>query len=65
MGEEALVVDANGLIYPCFHRRDIILGRLPAAGKEAAAIKDWPSSMPSTIRQARCFGEHFVSLFAR
>lgn len=62
MGTGGLVVDADGSVYPCFHRHDLKAGNL--------LVDPWPElrdrleeSGPALIG-APCFGEHCLSMFA-
>jgi MoaA/NifB/PqqE/SkfB family radical SAM enzyme len=61
MGSAACVVDCDGSVYPCFHRRDIIAGDI---------LRDTPADVVRELRSsavrvsdASCYGEHCVSLF--
>ncbi len=62
MGTSALVIDADGSVYPCFHRHDLRAGNLLA--------EDWPlirerlQAAAEELAAAPCFGEHCLSLFA-
>lgn len=62
MGHSALVVDADGTVYPCFHRHDLVAGNL---------LSDpWPridgalKEMGAALIGGPCFGEHCLSMFA-
>ncbi len=62
MGTQGLVIDADGSVYPCFHRHDLQAGNL---------LEDpWPSIQANLERvgpgllSAPCFGEHCLSMFA-
>jgi len=60
-GEKGLVIESDGRVYPCFHRRDIILGNI--------LTNDWTdifAKLKEKIREiekAECFGEQCVSMF--
>jgi radical SAM protein with 4Fe4S-binding SPASM domain len=62
MGSRGLVIDADGSVYPCFHRRDLCAGNL--------LTHDW-SDIAKRLEQqgqelegAPCFGEYCLSMFA-
>lgn len=57
----ALVVDADGSMYPCFHRRDLCCGS--AFGDEFSTSMAALSSAYSELICAPCFGEHCISLY--
>lgn len=61
MGEIALVIDSDGTVYPCFHRRDLSCGQVfrDSPGDIAARL----STAAGEVRDCSCFGEHCVSLF--
>jgi MoaA/NifB/PqqE/SkfB family radical SAM enzyme len=60
-GEKSLVIESDGGVFPCFHRRDTILGNILTI--------DWNDMFTKLkekrreIEKAECFGEHCVSLF--
>ena len=61
MGSKALVVDSDGSVYPCFHRRDLFAGNITA--DPAARIQRELDTAAEEISPAPCYGEHCVSLF--
>ena len=62
MGNSGLVIDADGSVYPCFHRRDLCAGNLIVHPWET--IEKNLKGMGKELQGAPCFGEHCVSLFA-
>ena len=62
MGSETLVLDCDGSVYPCFHRRDLGAGSILECA--APAIGARLSVAAVAVSHAPCFGEHCVSLFA-
>lgn len=62
MGSEALVLDCDGSVYPCFHRRDLGAGGI--LDLSAAELGARMSAAAGAVSRATCFGEHCVSLFA-
>jgi len=61
MGSQALVLDCDGAVYPCFHRRDLKAGNLFKSHEEVI-LKNLEYSSRE-VCDARCYGEHCVSLF--
>ena len=61
MGNQGLVIDADGSVYPCFHRRDMCAGNLIVHPWEA--IEKNLKRFGEELRTAPCFGEHCLSLF--
>ena len=61
MGDAACVVDADGSVFACFHRRDLPAGRLGV--DPPRRIAELLAAAHREVRDARCFGEHCVSLF--
>ena len=62
MGRRSFVIDSDGAVYPCFHRRDLKAGgilRDPVAG-----IRESLARSTRALSDAPCYGEHCVSLFA-
>lgn len=62
MGTRGLVIDADGSVYPCFHRHDLRAGNLledPWDVIRANLERDGPALLPGP-----CFGEHCLSMFA-
>ena len=62
MGRDAVVIDANGDAMPCFHRRDLIAGNVLDEDPERVILNVFERGREAA--DARCFGEHCVSLFA-
>jgi len=62
MGSSGLVIDADGSVYPCFHRRDLCAGNLIVHPWET--IEQNLKGMVGEVQDARCYGEHCVSLFS-
>jgi MoaA/NifB/PqqE/SkfB family radical SAM enzyme len=62
MGSSGLVVDADGTVYPCFHRHDLVAGNLLSDPwpRIDASLKE----MGAALIGAPCFGEHCLSMFA-
>lgn len=60
MSGNALVVDADGRMYPCFHRRDMDCG-CAWSQEYSAALAAWRATVPHTL-PAPCFGDHCLSL---
>ncbi|MCX6357685.1 MAG: radical SAM protein [Candidatus Aureabacteria bacterium] len=61
MGSDTLVLDADGMVYACFHRRDLAAGNILEEPPEAIAAK--LRAAASRVCTAPCYGEHCVSLF--
>ncbi len=62
MGRRSFVIDSDGAVYPCFHRRDLKAGgilRDPLPG-----IRESLARSARLLASAPCYGEHCVSLFA-
>lgn len=62
MGTSGLVIDADGSVYPCFHRRDLWAGNLLVHPWEQ--IEDRLRTVGRDLGGASCFGEHCLSMFA-
>jgi MoaA/NifB/PqqE/SkfB family radical SAM enzyme len=62
MGTHGFVIDADGAVYPCFHRRDLLAGNLLHDPWEV--IVERLNSVGEPLLGAPCFGEHCLSLFA-
>jgi MoaA/NifB/PqqE/SkfB family radical SAM enzyme len=62
MGSNGLVIDADGSVYPCFHRRDLCAGNLIVHPWET--IEQNLKGMVGEVVNANCYGEHCVSLFS-
>ncbi|MFA6450378.1 MAG: radical SAM protein [bacterium] len=60
MGSGAVVIDADGAVYPCFHRRELECGNI--LRDELAEVLDRSAAHSAVLSDARCFGEHCVSL---
>jgi MoaA/NifB/PqqE/SkfB family radical SAM enzyme len=60
MGTGAVVIDADGSVYPCFHRRELECGNI--FRDELAEILHKSEKFSSELSKAQCFGEHCVSL---
>lgn len=60
-GEKSLVIDSNGDVYPCFHRRELVAGNV----FETNWIDMFKKlrTLRKKNKNADCFGEHCVSLF--
>lgn len=62
MGTQGMVIDADGSVYPCFHRHDLKAGNL--------LVDPWPSIHEKLVRageelyHAPCFDEQCLSMFA-
>jgi MoaA/NifB/PqqE/SkfB family radical SAM enzyme len=63
MGSSRVIVDWNGQVYPCFHRRDLCAGNVHDAPVASILGKIHRDAVPA-IQGAACFGEHCISLFA-
>lgn len=61
MGREAFVVDCDGEVFPCFHRRDLPAGNI--LKKTPVEIAAELKAAARVVGKARCYGEHCVSLF--
>ena len=61
MGRGALVVDCDGSVYPCFHRRDLSCGNI-LRGAEETVFRRLGEAATVTA-SAPCYGEHCLSLF--
>lgn len=62
MGTMGLVVDADGAVYPCFHRQDLGCGNL--LDHPWDAIRARLAHVGPELQAAPCFGEHCLSMFA-
>ena len=62
MGTSGMVIDADGSVYPCFHRRDLCAGNLIVHPWET--IEANLGVMGKQLQGANCFGEHCVALFS-
>ena len=61
MGTDACVVDADGTVYPCFHRRDLSCGNI--IGDPPDVVMRRLAEFGLSVSDAHCFGRHCVSLF--
>ena len=62
MGTGTVVIDSNGDVMPCFHRRDLCVGNLYHADPSFLIKSSFEKG--ECLRAAPCFGEHCVSLFS-
>jgi len=62
MGTRGLVFDADGSVYPCFHRHDLKAGNLLHDPWEQ--IHETLIDRGKKLIGAPCFGEHCLSMFA-
>jgi len=62
MGGRSFVVDCDGSVYPCFHRRDLTSGDIRT--DRIAALRESLARSAGILASAPCYGEHCVSLFA-
>jgi len=60
MGRDAIVVDADGVVYPCFHRRDLPCGNV--LSEPLGGILERVACVTPRFADASCFGRHCVSL---
>lgn len=60
--QEDLVIDADGSVYPCFHRQDLLLGKI-ANDNLKECLKRLKFKDKQEMSKAQCFGEHCLSLF--
>lgn len=60
MGRDAFVVDADGSVYPCFHRRDLLCGNI--LSDDIGMIFSKLEKSEPHVKDAACFGEHCISL---
>jgi len=60
--QEDLVIDADGCVYPCFHRQDLLLGNI-ANNSLKTCLKELKFKDKQEMSRAKCFGEHCLSLF--
>ncbi len=62
MGSGAFVIDCDGSVYPCFHRRELAAGGILSS--DAAELETRLAAAAEAVAEAPCFGERCVSLFA-
>jgi MoaA/NifB/PqqE/SkfB family radical SAM enzyme len=62
MGTDGVVIDADGTVYPCFHRHDLAAGNLLTDRWETIAAR--LDETGPELYGAPCFGEHCLSMFA-
>lgn len=60
MARDAFVLDADGSVYPCFHRRDIHCGNI--LKDDMGMIFSKLEKAESRVADAACFGEHCISM---
>jgi len=60
---EDLVINADGNVYPCFHRLDLKLGNI-LNDSLANCVVSIDNSDKKTMFNAKCYGEHCISLFS-
>jgi len=61
MGNHGMVIDADGSVFPCFHRRDLCAGNLIVHPWDT--IEQNLKKLSQELSGAPCFGEHCASLF--
>ena len=61
MGQQTFIIDSDGSIYPCFHRRDMKAGNI--LDDPIDVINHRLTEFHQQIKDAPCFGEHCISLF--
>jgi radical SAM protein with 4Fe4S-binding SPASM domain len=61
MGEQTFMIDSDGSVYPCFHRRDMKAGNILDDSIDAIDAK--LGHFYQDLKDAPCFGEHCISLF--
>jgi MoaA/NifB/PqqE/SkfB family radical SAM enzyme len=62
MGERSFVIDCDGSVSPCFHRRDLQAGNVLL--DPVSALRESLAGSAGLLAAAPCYGEHCVSLFA-
>lgn len=62
MGTDIIVLNCNGEVLPCFHRKDLSIGNI--FKEKISSIIQTSEKHSKTLCSAECFGEHCVSLFA-
>lgn len=60
---EDLVINADGNVYPCFHRLDLKLGNI-LNDSLANCITSIKNKDKNSMINANCYGEHCISLFS-
>ncbi len=60
LGGQALVLDADGSVLPCFHRRDLACGNVES--DQWDGILERLSALVPTLWTAPCYGGHCLSL---
>ena len=63
MGSSGMVLDADGKIYACFHRRDLVAGRIGVDSPDRISARLHQAHF--RVRNAQCFGEHCISMFVQ
>ncbi|MEK7142696.1 MAG: radical SAM protein [Patescibacteria group bacterium] len=61
MGNENVVIDSDGSIFPCFHRQDLYCGNIN--NQKPDKIYEELTKTRCKLINASCFGEHCISLF--
>jgi len=62
MGTDSVVIEPDGTVFPCFHRRDLSAGNLFSSDPGAVLQKAF--DFGPELHPAPCFGEHCISLFS-
>ena len=62
MGTETVVINSNGEVMPCFHRRDLKPGNVLTGDPMTVLTRSF--ELGARLRPAPCFGEHCISLFS-
>ncbi len=63
MGRDCIVVDSDGTVFPCFHRRDLIAGNI-IDNDLGTVMEKLDFYFNTQTSGASCFGEHCISLFS-
>ena len=61
MGSDAFVLNANGDLFPCFHRKELVIGNI-IEDRFDEILKNL-NRFSNELSKAQCFGEHCMSLF--
>lgn len=61
LAENDIIIEANGNVLPCFHKRDLIAGNIFEDNFDD--IMKRHDLLKNDLFEARCFGEHCISLF--
>lgn len=62
MGTHSVVIEPDGRVFPCFHRRDLSAGNLLES--DPAVVLKKALAFGPELHPAPCFGEHCISLFS-